>query len=94
MANEGATRAPVTLADVARATGAELSGDGGAAVADVTHDSRQARAGWLFVAIRGERFDAHEFVPRVAEQGAAGVVRTTGRSSPATTDVTVPSSPH
>ncbi|HVG30837.1 MAG TPA: UDP-N-acetylmuramoyl-L-alanyl-D-glutamate--2,6-diaminopimelate ligase [Pyrinomonadaceae bacterium] len=64
----------VTLADVAGATGAELSGDGAAEVADVTHDSRQARAGSLFVAIRGERFDAHEFVPRVMGQGAVGVL--------------------
>ena len=74
MANEGMTRARVTLADVARATGAELSGDGDAAVIDVTHDSRQAREGFLFVAIRGERFDANRFVPEVMGQGAAGVV--------------------
>ncbi|HEY9284614.1 MAG TPA: Mur ligase domain-containing protein, partial [Pyrinomonadaceae bacterium] len=79
MTNEGLTNevgppARVTLADVARATGAELSGDGGKTVEDVTHDSRQARAGWLFVAIRGERFDANRFVGEVMRQGAAGVV--------------------
>jgi UDP-N-acetylmuramoyl-L-alanyl-D-glutamate--2,6-diaminopimelate ligase len=73
-ANDGTTRARATLADVARATGAELSGDGGAIVADVTHDSRQAQADWLFVAIRGERFDANRFVAEVMRQGAAGVV--------------------
>ncbi|MFL6227492.1 MAG: UDP-N-acetylmuramoyl-L-alanyl-D-glutamate--2,6-diaminopimelate ligase [Pyrinomonadaceae bacterium] len=66
-------RAP-TLADVARATGAELSGDGAAEVSDVTHDSRQARAGSLFVAIVGEKFDAHRFVPQVIRQGAVGVL--------------------
>src|SRR5918997_3439382 len=79
MADEGATNgvtspAGVTLGDVARATGAELSGDGRRAVEDVTHDSRQARAGGLFVAVRGERFDANRFVPEVMKQGAAGVV--------------------
>ena len=79
MNQEEAGRPGVTLADVARATGAELSGDASVAVSDVTHDSRQARAGALFVAIKGERFDAHEFVPRVAEQGAAGVVSERGR---------------
>jgi UDP-N-acetylmuramoyl-L-alanyl-D-glutamate--2,6-diaminopimelate ligase len=77
MANEATTPRQVTLADVARATDAELSGDGAASAApviDVTHDSRQARAGWLFVAVRGERFDANRFVPEVMRQGAAGVV--------------------
>src|SRR5918998_128711 len=81
MANDGTTRAAVTLADVARATGAELSGDGTATIADVTHDSRQARAGWLFVAIRGERFDANRFVNEVMKQGAAGVVSELERPS-------------
>jgi UDP-N-acetylmuramoyl-L-alanyl-D-glutamate--2,6-diaminopimelate ligase len=70
--NDDAKR--VTLADVARATQAELRGDGSREVSDVTHDSRQARAGSLFVAIRGERFDAHAFLDQVMQQGAVGVV--------------------
>ncbi|MFN2595735.1 MAG: UDP-N-acetylmuramoyl-L-alanyl-D-glutamate--2,6-diaminopimelate ligase [Pyrinomonadaceae bacterium] len=70
----------VTLADVARATGAELTGDGSAAVSDVTHDSRQARAGSLFVAIKGERCDAHAFIPQIVAQGAVGVL--SGRERP------------
>lgn len=41
---------------------------------DVTHDSRQARPGTLFVAVRGELFDAHKFIPQVMAQGAAGVI--------------------
>jgi UDP-N-acetylmuramoyl-L-alanyl-D-glutamate--2,6-diaminopimelate ligase len=65
----------VTLGEVARAVGGELSGgDARAQVFDVTHDSRQARAGWLFVAIRGEKTDAHRFVADVASKGAVGVV--------------------
>jgi UDP-N-acetylmuramoyl-L-alanyl-D-glutamate--2,6-diaminopimelate ligase len=55
-------------------TGAALSGDGNALVSDVTHDSRQAKAGSLFAAVCGELFDAHKFVPRVMEQGAVGVI--------------------
>jgi UDP-N-acetylmuramyl-tripeptide synthetase len=74
MVDEKRDRPAITIADVARATGAGLSGDGSTEVSDVTHDSRQARAGSLFVAIRGEKFDAHQFVPRVVEQGAVGVV--------------------
>src|SRR5260370_22738476 len=65
---------PVKLADLTKAVGGKLSGDERVAVPDVTHDSRQAGPGCLFVAIRGELFDAHQFVPRVIEQGAVGVL--------------------
>ena len=64
----------VTVNDVARVTGATLSGDENVFVSDVTHDSRQAKEGSLFAAVRGELFDAHKFVPKVMEQGAAGVI--------------------
>jgi len=37
-------------------------------------DSRSLRAGQLFFAIRGPRFDGHKFVGAVLERGAAGVV--------------------
>ncbi len=43
-------------------------------VTDVSHDSRHAGPGCLFVAVRGELFDAHKFVPQVIEQGAVGVI--------------------
>src|SRR6266852_6646409 len=65
---------PVTLGEVARTVGGKLSGDGRVVVTDVTHDSRPAKQGSLFVAVRGELFDAHKFVPQVIEQGAAGVL--------------------
>ena len=64
----------VTLADVQRATGGKLTGDAKLAVADVTHDSRRAGKDALFVAIRGEQWDAHRFIPQVMLQGAVGVV--------------------
>ena len=64
----------MTLTDVARAVGGRLAGDERAPVTDVTHDSRQARAGSLFVAVRGEHVDAHRFVDQVMEQGAVGVI--------------------
>jgi UDP-N-acetylmuramoyl-L-alanyl-D-glutamate--2,6-diaminopimelate ligase len=54
--------------------GGELEGDAGVRVVDVTHDSRQVEAGWLFVAIRGEKSDGNRFVRDVGERGAAGVV--------------------
>lgn len=37
-------------------------------------DSRHVARGDLFVALAGERFDAHNFLPEVAEKGAAAVV--------------------
>jgi UDP-N-acetylmuramyl-tripeptide synthetase len=81
MTSEDNRREPATLAEAARATGAELNGDAGARVFDVTHDSRQARAGTLFVAIRGERFDGHDFIPRAMSQGAVGVLSERERPS-------------
>jgi UDP-N-acetylmuramoyl-tripeptide--D-alanyl-D-alanine ligase len=47
---------------------------GDAAFDGVSTDSRQAGAGNLFVALRGERFDAHDFLNQVAAQGVAAVV--------------------
>src|SRR2546426_7501300 len=49
------TKAPqrVTLAEIARVTGGVLTGEANALVVDVSHDSRQAREGSLFVAVRG-----------------------------------------
>ncbi|WP_034296747.1 UDP-N-acetylmuramoyl-tripeptide--D-alanyl-D-alanine ligase [Herbaspirillum sp. RV1423] len=43
-------------------------------VRGVATDSRAVAAGSLFVALRGERFDAHDFLDAVAAQGAAAVV--------------------
>jgi UDP-N-acetylmuramoyl-L-alanyl-D-glutamate--2,6-diaminopimelate ligase len=65
---------PVTLGELASITGGQLSGDASVVVNDVTHDSRQAGKESLFVAVRGELFDAHKFVPQIMQQGAAGVI--------------------
>ena len=43
-------------------------------VKNVCTDSRQAKAGDVFFAIRGEKFDGHEFVGEVAAKGVAAVV--------------------
>ncbi len=37
-------------------------------------DSRQVKPGNLFVAIKGDRFDSHQFIPDVVAQGAAAIV--------------------
>ena len=45
-----------------------------AEVRGLTTDSRKVGAGDLFVALRGEHFDAHDFLTQVAAAGAAAVV--------------------
>jgi UDP-N-acetylmuramoyl-tripeptide--D-alanyl-D-alanine ligase len=52
--------------------GAHMTGD--AQFSGVSTDSRSVGAGELFVALRGERFDAHDFLEQVAGRGVAGVV--------------------
>ena len=60
---------------IAEAAGAEIRrGTGDVAIANVGIDSRSVQPGDLFFAIRGERFDGHDFVKDVAARGAAGVV--------------------
>jgi UDP-N-acetylmuramoyl-L-alanyl-D-glutamate--2,6-diaminopimelate ligase len=73
-ANRAEKFPPVTLGEIATAVNGKLVGNERALVRDVTHDSRQAKEGSLFVAIRGELFDAHKFVPQVIEQGAVGIL--------------------
>ncbi|HEU4844525.1 MAG TPA: UDP-N-acetylmuramoyl-tripeptide--D-alanyl-D-alanine ligase [Burkholderiaceae bacterium] len=65
-----------TLAQLAGAIpGATLVNDGAQTAFDgVSTDSRNVAAGALFVALRGEVFDAHDFLPQVAQQGVAAVV--------------------
>jgi UDP-N-acetylmuramoyl-tripeptide--D-alanyl-D-alanine ligase len=43
-------------------------------ITSVTTDSRAIKPGQLFVALKGENFDGHDFVADVAKSGAAGVV--------------------
>ncbi|WP_313032808.1 UDP-N-acetylmuramoyl-tripeptide--D-alanyl-D-alanine ligase [Massilia alkalitolerans] len=63
-----------TLAQlVAAIPGARLVG-GDAAFEGVSTDSRTAPAGALFVALKGETFDAHSFLGQVAGRGVAAVV--------------------
>src|SRR5262249_30980384 len=43
-------------------------------VRGISTGSRSIRRGDLFVALRGDRFDGHQFVPAVLAKGAAGVI--------------------
>jgi len=61
------------LAGLARVTGGRLEGTN-TAFGAVSTDSRTLEPGALFVALAGERFDAHDFVPQAAERGCAGAL--------------------
>jgi UDP-N-acetylmuramoyl-tripeptide--D-alanyl-D-alanine ligase len=54
--------------------GARVSGDGAQRFARVHTDSRSIAPGDLFVALKGERFDAHDFLADVVARGAAAVL--------------------
>jgi UDP-N-acetylmuramoyl-tripeptide--D-alanyl-D-alanine ligase len=74
----------LTLGWVARTVAGTLrSGDPEVPVGDVLTDSRSLRAGDLFVALKGPRFDGHSFVADVLERGAAGAIvdRRAGRDA-------------
>lgn len=43
-------------------------------IAGVTHDSRQVRPGFLFVALRGERYAGNDFAGDAARRGAVAIV--------------------
>ncbi len=64
----------ITIGKIAEKLNAEFSGEENKTVTAVTHDSRQAREGFLFAAIRGLTMDGHRFVNDVIRRGAVGVI--------------------
>ena len=64
---------PITLAALAPVCRGIVFGDGAVAVTDVTHDSRAAGVGVLFVAVRGRTTDGHRFVPTAVAAGSPAV---------------------
>lgn len=70
-----------TPAEVARATGGVLVRDG-RPFTGVSTDTRTLAPGALYVALRGESFDGHRFLPQAAAAGAAGVLISTAGDLP------------
>lgn len=60
--------------DLAEWTGGRWTLLPSATVTGVCHDTRDLRPGEIYVAIRGERFDGHEFIARAFEEGAAAAL--------------------
>ncbi|MBU1689358.1 MAG: UDP-N-acetylmuramoyl-tripeptide--D-alanyl-D-alanine ligase [Gammaproteobacteria bacterium] len=63
----------LSLSAAAKALNAETSG-ADVTFEGVTTDSRAVAAGDLFVALKGERFDGHNYVKQVMEQGAVAAL--------------------
>jgi len=63
-----------TASELAAATGGAWAGGAPGAVAGVSTDTRSIAPGSAFVALRGERFDGHDFLAEAARTGAACAV--------------------
>ena len=67
--------APVTLRQAFCALDAgRLLGGADEPISSVSTDTRRIRKGCLFIAIKGESFDAHHFLPEAQRRGAAAVM--------------------
>src|SRR5438874_4391801 len=65
----------LSLSKIAEYPAAQITcGSAETAIERVSTDSRTIKPGELFVALRGENFDAHNFLEQVAKSGAAGAI--------------------
>lgn len=63
----------LTLKTIAEWTDGELVGDN-LSISEISIDSRQISPETLFIAVKGERFDAHDFIADVQKNGAKAVM--------------------
>ena len=81
----------LTLAQTqAMIPGSVLVGDGAVAFARVHSDTRTLRTGDLFVALRGERFDANDFLAQARAAGAAAALAERGLAEAGLSGLQVP----
>lgn len=81
--------AKFTLQQVADACGGQVAPEFAAvAVNGVCSDSRKLCQGQLFIALKGARFDGHDYIPEVIKAGAAGAI--SAREMPGLPVVVVP----
>src|SRR2546426_3762584 len=72
----------LSLDEISKAVGGTLEGSGTVNVRGYSIDSRTIKPGELFFAIKGPRFDGHEFVAQAFQKGAvAAVVEQRGREA-------------
>jgi UDP-N-acetylmuramoyl-tripeptide--D-alanyl-D-alanine ligase len=76
-------------AEFAAAAGGRLEGRAPETIAGISIDSRSIDPGEAFVAIRGENFDGHDFVPAALQGGAALALVQEGRAPDGATPLLV-----
>lgn len=65
----------ITVSEILEATGGRLlAGQKWRIITGVSTDSRTIKAGQLFVALKGERFDGHDFIDKAVADGAAAIL--------------------
>jgi len=70
-----------TVGEIAEATGGEiLAGSAGAPAGRIVTDTRTLGAGETFLALRGPKFDGHDFLVQAVERGARCLVIERGRA--------------
>lgn len=69
-----------SISEVVTATGGSAEHVAAETVSSISIDSREIVPGALFVAIKGETFDGHDFVAKAIEAGAAAALVSRGRA--------------
>lgn len=65
----------MSIKEILEATGGELvRGNPDDYIAGVSIDSRTLKKGDIFICIKGERFDGHDFIPPAIKNGAAAII--------------------
>lgn len=69
----------ITAEEIASSiNGRIISGDRRTVFYGLSSDSRKIKEGEIFIALRGDRFDGHDFIPEVIKKGATGVIMEQG----------------
>ena len=65
----------ITAGEIVRAvSGVLVSGNPGTKVTGISTDSRRILPGQLFLALKGENFDGHNFIGKAVRKGASGII--------------------
>ena len=64
----------LTTQQLAQILNADLIGDEQVVVENINTDTRKAVSNSLFFALKGEHFDAHQYLDKAVEQGATALV--------------------
>ncbi|MGB3114338.1 MAG: UDP-N-acetylmuramoyl-tripeptide--D-alanyl-D-alanine ligase, partial [Candidatus Omnitrophota bacterium] len=65
----------LTVREIADVTGGKLkTGDESAVVKGLSIDTRSIRPGEIFIALKGQNFDGHDYIEEAVKKGASGLI--------------------